>query len=117
MAEKWPKPEDPEGRPYKPEGFPKLKNTHRLGKELPDLTKAGGRTRQTASRLKEIRLAAGMSQMSLAVHAQTTLEVVRKAERGYLLQLKTSTILRLANTLDCGVADIFPLFAERLNKI
>jgi transcriptional regulator with XRE-family HTH domain len=95
----------------------KLRNHHILGKELPDLAKAGGRTRQTASRLEEIRLSQGLTQIALCVKASTTLEVIRKAERGYLLQLKTATIIRLANALECGAADIFPVLSERLNRV
>lgn len=126
-SKRWPKEDEDVFRVVNPTGLQsftgknppkaKLRNHHILGKELPDLVKAGGRTRQTASRLVEIRLSQGLTQMQLAVKASTTYEVIRKAERGYLLQLKTATVIRLANALECGAADIFPILSERLNKV
>lgn len=129
----WPHADDPEGRQDVPHGFqtsaapgeagglnppkPPLRNGNRLGKERTDLVKAGGRTRQTASRLKELRLAAGMTQVQLQAACSTSYEVIQKAERGYLLQLRTGTVLRLAAALNCGAADIFPILGERLNRL
>lgn len=87
------------------------------GVERPDVVKAGGRTRTTPSRLKELRTSQGLTMIALAVKAQTTIDVVRKAERGYLLQMKTSTVIRLAVALDVGAADIFPILKERLHQL
>ena len=111
-------PADPEAEKHpSPEGHPNLGNKHQKGKPHPDVARSGGRSRQTASRLKEIRLSLGLTQIQLAAAAGTNLEVIRKAERGYLLQLRTSTILRLSTALECGASDIFPIFRERLNTL
>jgi transcriptional regulator with XRE-family HTH domain len=93
-------------------------STEGLGKnELPSNVKAGGRDRQTISRFKELRLGAGLTQIECAAKAQTTVHIIRKAERGYLIQLKTATLIRLANCLECGAADIFPILGERLRRL
>lgn len=76
-----------------------------------------GRSARTASRVKEIRLARGMSQVALAAAVGTGVNTVRKAERGYLAQFRVTTILRIANALDVGVADLFPVLAGRLDRL
>lgn len=67
------------------------------------------------SRVREIRLARGMTQAALGVAVGTNIDTIRRAERGYLATFRVSTILRIANALDCGAADIFPVLAERLD--
>jgi len=73
-----------------------------------------GASRRTESRVRELRLAAGMTQTELAAAMQTNVDTVRKAERGYLLRLRVDTVLRCANALNCGAADLFPVLSERL---
>ena len=71
-------------------------------------------SRPTTSHVRELRLSRGLTQTELAAGMQTTVDTVRKLERGYLLRLRIDTILRCANVLDCGAADLFPVLAPRL---
>lgn len=75
---------------------------------------APGRSARTGSRVRELRLMRGHSQIRLAMIVGTTVGTIRKAERGYLAQLRVTTVLRIANALDVGAADIFPILAGRI---
>lgn len=73
-----------------------------------------GTSRRTESHVRELRLARGLRMVDLAAACQTTVDTVRKAERGYLLRMRIDTVLRLANALECGASDLFPVLGSRL---
>ena len=76
-----------------------------------------GRTRQSRSNVKDLRLSRGWRQSDLVTYAGVSIAIVRKAEHGYLLQLEVGSLLKLANALECGVADLFPILAQRLDRL
>ncbi len=74
------------------------------------------RESRTKSRVLEIRRMRGLTQIRLAAVIGTNVETVRKAERGYLAQLRTSTVIRFAVALGVGPADLWPVLGARLRK-
>jgi len=78
---------------------------------------AGGKDLQVKSHLKELRMARGWNQMQLAAFSGMNLGVVRRAERGQLLRIRTTTIFRIANVLEVGPADIWPVLGKLPGKI
>ena len=85
-----------------------------LSGELSRRGRTPDRTRAVESRVRDIRLARGLTQVQLAGLIGTNLDAIRKAERGYLAQLRTTSVVRLANALGCGAADLFPILGARL---
>ena len=73
-----------------------------------------GRLRATPSRIQSLRESRGLTQRRLALLVNVDPATIRKAERGYLAQLRITTVLRIANALECGAADLFPILAEQL---
>jgi transcriptional regulator with XRE-family HTH domain len=69
---------------------------------------------RTKSNLIHLRRARGWNQTKMSGESGVSLLTLRKAERGYLLDLRIDTIVKLANALGVGAADIFPALGSRL---
>lgn len=68
---------------------------------------------RTKSHLRELREAKGWTQVQLAGAVGTSPQIISKAEHGKVLQLRTSMLIRIAVTLEVGVADVWPVFGSR----
>lgn len=75
-----------------------------------------GSGRRTTSHVRELRLSKGWTQVELSAYASVNHNVVKKAEKGWLLKLRIDTLMKLANALDCGAADLFPVLGSRLDR-
>lgn len=71
---------------------------------------------RTESNIQALRKSRSWSQIELAGRAKTNPDIVRKAERGEILNLSVGMMLRLASALECSVSDLFPILAPRLTK-
>lgn len=69
---------------------------------------------RTDSNLRELREAAGLTQVQLAGMVGTSPQIISKAEHGKVLQLRTSMLIRIPTALNVGVADVWPLFGSRM---
>ena len=74
------------------------------------------RNRVTVSRVRDLRWSRGWTMYELSVRARLSVGTVRTAEHGLLLRLNMASLLALANALDCGVADLFPVLSPRLDR-
>ena len=79
-----------------------------------DNSKETRKTFATRSHLREIREARGMTQVQLAGIVVTSPQIISKAEHGRILQIRTSMLIRIAVSLDVGVADLWPIFGAKL---
>lgn len=102
------------GTPYDPE---RGESRAEVFERMSTMGRSPGRTRVTVSRVRSLRIAKGLTQAALGVMVGTNVATIRKAERGLLTQFRVSTILRIANALDCGASDCFPILGPRLNQL
>ncbi len=60
------------------------------------------------TKLKQLRLAAGLSQNQLAEQAQLHVQALSKLDRGDrdILNVRLETALKIANALNCSVNDL-----------
>ena len=79
-----------------------------------DNSKELRKTFTTTSNLRELREAAGLTQVQLAGIVATSPQIISKCEHGRVLQVRSSMLIRVANALGVGAADIWPIFGSKL---
>ena len=60
------------------------------------------------SNVKELRLAAGMSQLDLAARSSVALTTIERMDHGEAIGMRIETLLRVAAALEVSPADLFP---------